>query len=384
MANNVFANGREISCKKADGKSICCFPDVCFTPPDKVPPTPPGVPIPYPNTGMAKDTTSGSKKVKISDQEILLKNKSYFKTSVGNEAGCATKKGIVTSKTKGKVYFTAWSMDVKVEGENVVRHLDLTTHNHGSATNTAPWPYVDSQAVGSGDPCEKEKEKVEEKCSPEEKWQDNCPTPPKHPGKKPKGKSARKKYKKDYAQYMKDFPAFAEACKENECLKARKCKLVPYKPDSGCCPGQTGDHVIDAASFLGPAEFKGQPRNKRPKIDGWKKYNVDKAPCCCAEGPNQTTATHGQLHVRRGVVAAGRGTWSRQEAASTGAKAICKTFPDSMCSQPCLEAQINNYHDEAKTSDPEKPIKAKASMTKDPDQRAQARADMFDAPASAR
>jgi hypothetical protein len=153
--------------------------------------------------------------------------------------------------------------------------------------------------------------------------------------------------------------------------------LVPYKPDSGCCPGQTGDHVIDAASFLDKAEYKNQPRNKRPKIVGWKKYDVDKAPCCCAEGPNQTTATHGQLHVRRGVVAAGRKTWTRQEAASTGAKAIRKTFPDSHCSQACLEAQINSYHDKARTAKPEKPIKAKASMTKDEDERIKARNDML-------
>ncbi len=150
MANNVFANGREISCKKADGKSICAFPDVCMTPPEN-PATPPGVPVPYPNTGMAKDTTSGSKKVKISGQEILLKNKSYYKTSTGDEAGCAAKKGVVTSKIKGKVYFTSWSMDVKVEGENVARHLDLTTHNHGSGPNSPPWPNTDTMAKAFGE-----------------------------------------------------------------------------------------------------------------------------------------------------------------------------------------------------------------------------------------
>ncbi|MET0091075.1 MAG: PAAR-like domain-containing protein [Candidatus Thiodiazotropha sp.] len=76
MANKVFANGREVSCKKANGKAICAFPDVCFTPP-QTPATPPGVPIPYPNTGMASDTTSGSKKVKISGKEVMLKNKSH-------------------------------------------------------------------------------------------------------------------------------------------------------------------------------------------------------------------------------------------------------------------------------------------------------------------
>lgn len=146
MANKVFANGREISCKAASGKSICAFPDVCFTPPEN-PATPPGVPIPYPNTGMATDTTGGSKKVKISGKEVMLKNKSYFKKSVGDEAGSAAKKGILTSVNRGKVYFTSWSMDVKVEGQNVVRHFDLTTHNHMSMPgNTPPWPYADSMA----------------------------------------------------------------------------------------------------------------------------------------------------------------------------------------------------------------------------------------------
>lgn len=145
MANNVFANCREISCKQADGKTICAFPDVCFTPPEN-PATPPGVPIPYPNTAFAKDTTSGSKHVKISGGEVMLKNKSYFKTSTGDEAGCAAKKGVITSKIKGKAYFINWSMDVKFEGENVVRHLDMTTNNHASPTanESCPWPQIDT------------------------------------------------------------------------------------------------------------------------------------------------------------------------------------------------------------------------------------------------
>lgn len=153
MANQVFANGMEVSCKAADGKSICAFPDVCFTPP-QTPATPPGVPIPYPNTGLASDTSDGSTTVKISGQEVMLKNKSYFKKSTGDEAGCAPKKGVINSKITGKVYFTAWSMDVKVEGENVVRHLDLTTHNHGSTANEGiPFPHLDQMFVG-GSSCQ--------------------------------------------------------------------------------------------------------------------------------------------------------------------------------------------------------------------------------------
>ena len=147
MANDVFANGREVSCKAGSGKSICAFPDVCMTPPEN-PATPPGVPVPYPNTGMTSDTTSGSKSVKISKKEVMLKNKSYFKKSTGDEAGCAAKKGVVTSVNRGKVYFNSWSMDVKVEGQSSVRHLDLTTHNHASAPgNAPPWPFIDAMAA---------------------------------------------------------------------------------------------------------------------------------------------------------------------------------------------------------------------------------------------
>src|SRR4030095_12736655 len=131
MSNEVYANMMEVSCKAASGKSICALPDVCWPPP-QTPVTPTGVPIPYPNTGMASDCTDGSSTVKVSGEEVMLKNKSYFKKSTGDEAGSAPQKGVVTSKNMGKVYFTMWSMDVKIEGENVVRHLDMTTHNHGS------------------------------------------------------------------------------------------------------------------------------------------------------------------------------------------------------------------------------------------------------------
>jgi Domain of unknown function (DUF4150) len=151
MGCAVYANGMSIACKVADGKSIAAFPDVCFTPP-MTPATPPGVPIPYPNTGMASDTTDGSKTVQIGGQEVMLKNKSTFKTSTGDEAGSAPKKGVVTSKIKGKLNFCAWSMDVKFEGENVPRHLDLMGHNEASdPPNTPPWPYLDGMAPSEGD-----------------------------------------------------------------------------------------------------------------------------------------------------------------------------------------------------------------------------------------
>jgi hypothetical protein len=149
VSNQVYANNMEVSCKSAAGKSICAFPDVCMTPP-QTPVTPPGVPIPYPNTGMASDCTDGSSSVKISGEEVMLKDKSYFKKSMGDEAGCAPMKGVVTHKNMGKVFFNAWSMDVKVEGENVVRMMDITTHNHASKPGNSPtWPYLDEAAFAA-------------------------------------------------------------------------------------------------------------------------------------------------------------------------------------------------------------------------------------------
>src|SRR3954466_959642 len=105
MSNEVYANGMEVSCKAADGKSICAFPDVCLSPPS--PPAGP-VPIPYPNTGMAGDTSDGSKTVMIDGKEIMLKDVSSFKKSTGDEA--ATKSlgmSVVTHQITGKCYFTS-------------------------------------------------------------------------------------------------------------------------------------------------------------------------------------------------------------------------------------------------------------------------------------
>lgn len=168
MSNAVYANMMEVSCKSGAGKTICAFPDVCFTPP-LTPATPPGVPIPYPNTGMSSDCAEGSSSVKIRDAEVMLKNKSYFKRSSGDEAGSAPKKGVITSKIMGKVYFNAWSMDVMIEGENVVRHLDLTTHNHASLPGqTPPLPETEGMSPSvitvrcdpTWTPCQKEQAKA--------------------------------------------------------------------------------------------------------------------------------------------------------------------------------------------------------------------------------
>lgn len=134
MSHNVFANGREVSAKTDDNKSVCAMPDVCLSPPS--PPAGP-LPIPYPNTAMASDTTDGTKTVKIGGDEAGIKSSSNYKKSTGDEA--ATKSfgmGVVTHTIQDKMRHAAWSFDVMFEGENVIRHMDLTTHNHVNTQNS--------------------------------------------------------------------------------------------------------------------------------------------------------------------------------------------------------------------------------------------------------
>src|SRR5690348_905264 len=316
MGNQVYANGREISCKAAAGKAIAAFPDTCFTPP-QTPATPPGVPIPYPNTGMASDADQGSKTVQISGQEVMLKNQSCFKKSSGDEAGSAPKKGVITSKITGKVYFTAWSMDVKFEGENVVRHLDLMTHNHGSEPgNTPPWVYSDEAATKPIKKCKDDVDKKDTAC---------------------KGKDTKE------AQ-----------CADPKCTAAKKCLLVTYSQgkskakssDVGCCPGEQPHHIVEAHGFCEGGD-RGTP------LQQFKNYDIDKAPCVCAKG-SRWTKEHGAFHalvgkkenaaVANAPAAAKDEAWNYGEAKNAGLDAHEQIFPKSECSRECLESQVDQFH----------------------------------------
>lgn len=145
MSNEVFANGNEIACKSGDAKVIAAFPDVCLTPPS--PPAGP-IPVPYPDTSFSKDTQNGSKTVKINGKEVMLKDQSFYKTApLGDEAATnSLGASVVTHVITGKTYFAAWSMDVKFEGLNVDRHLDLTTSNHASYPGSTP-PFPDQEGM---------------------------------------------------------------------------------------------------------------------------------------------------------------------------------------------------------------------------------------------
>jgi hypothetical protein len=388
MANQVYANTMEVSCKAADGKAICSFPDVCMTPP-QTPATPPGVPIPYPNTGMASDCSDGSSTVKISDQEIMLKDQSYFKRSSGDEAGCAPMKGVVTSTNMGKVYFTAWSMDVLVEGQNVVRNLDLTTHNHASAPgNTVVWPYLDSMSAAQYKECKKDAETEMEACKDCTPYGSKDPCPP-DPGKP--------------LSDDRDAHMYSEQMLNNDCLKARRCMLSPYKPKT-CCGAQTPHHLVEASAFHAKGRGFGKPNLKsgaNVKIAGTEAYHPNKAPCICAEGVNHGVGTHGLMHTFQsdqamncapsGFTASGASgggalesispkgkitdEWNATtlgDAQKSAAAAVSKTFPESKCSEKCIEAQLANYHENTAKMDKTQPIKAVHTCSPDEDDLADA------------
>ena len=338
MSNQVYANGMEVSCKQAAGKSICAFPDVCMTPP-QTPATPPGVPIPYPNTGLASDTSDGSTSVKISDQEAMLKNASNFKKSTGDEAGSAPMKGVVTHKIQGKVFFIAWSMDVKFEGENAVRMSDMTTHNHGSQTNTPPMVYFDEVAIQVPDACEKEAQKANEACQ----------------GASPRADG--------------DGLDCTEDCKQKQ-----KCILIPKKLDKkACCnPDTTGHHMVEDhwikgnSSFSwyrsdrGNSTFAAQSMALTPTQRAAGMATVDDAPCVCSN-ESRSELGHQEMHNVQGVIEESylpggarhvpnhpSGGFTYGEGKKAAIHAHDATYssesPEDACGHECMEAQMDAFY----------------------------------------
>lgn len=325
MANKVFANGNELACKAGAGKVIAGFPDVCLSPPS--PPAGP-IPIPYPNTAKASDTDGGSKTVKISGEEVMLKDKSRFKKSTGDEAATQSQgKGVVSHEIKGQLYFAAWSMDVKIEGENAVRHMDLTTGNHACqpGNRAVPWNFQDTaalDALANAADCKDSVDEYKKACA---------------------GKSPKK-------------------CGD-ECRKAQKCILLQKKADKKyCCkPDNTGHHVVEVHCFT-PAAGRGD----KARLPGFEKYDDNKAPCVCAS-QKRNAGFHGKMHNGQGRLEAAhkangkvlktwpgagplnkgkRGdavsNWTYGQARDAGVATMMMAAPH--CDSECIKNQLDAYH----------------------------------------
>lgn len=140
MPATVSVNMRTVVHASSNG--ICSgFPDVCKTP---APPSPSPIPIPYPNIAMSSNTAQGSTTVKCDGNPIMLKG-SNFSTSTGDEAGNLG--GMVSNTFKGKAEFQMFSFDVKIDGKNVPRLLDIMLLNKLSSPNTPPFPLLQPPSV---------------------------------------------------------------------------------------------------------------------------------------------------------------------------------------------------------------------------------------------
>lgn len=140
------------------------------------------------------------------------------------------------------------------------------------------------------------------------------------------------------------------------CLRARKCMLVPYESNAkrplkpsrnknyvddgkGCCPGQTGHHVIPDAAV---------------KNAGCEGYKYKEAPTICLEGQDNTYGSHGRAHkeltksitnyrLKHGDKI------SYTEMRNRALEAIKNST--QQCKPECLQAQLDDYYKNCKELD---------------------------------
>ncbi|WP_299950376.1 PAAR-like domain-containing protein [uncultured Ruegeria sp.] len=360
---------------------IAAFPDVCFTPP-QAPPTPPGVPIPYPSFGSDGDTDKGTGTVKIGGETINLKNNSHFTKTTGTEAGSASKKGIISSKNTGKAKSQAYSMNVKAEGKNICRFSDIETNNHGSPPNAPPWPKIGQPwVVDPNNPCADDIQKMQEGCKDYKNLDEACDAAGlslspgvdntsrrsdetishKAGGAVFVGLKASTDLAADENRVNKERMRDSGAARKNPCLAAIKCKLVSKKDDEKgeCCGKQTGHHLVPESSFS--VDGKALPGVS---------YDAKAAPCVCAEGATHNKGSHGLMHndmyceILDNALPASDAknplnchslTYGQMRDKSISS--MKKVFPESGCSPACIKAQLDAFHEKAGVSE-DTPLRA--------------------------
>ena len=146
--------------------------------------------------------------------------------------------------------------------------------------------------------------------------------------------------------------------KINPCLRARRCFLVPYTDTvnpkalkgNGCCPGQTGHHVLPGDMFYGRPECPTEYKNgNSPLHQG--------APTICTEGTSNdfSSGSHGKMHQvldndikdykTPGLLKFGdRSRISYEDAKDFALGNIKQVFPESLCSSKCFEKQLDAYY----------------------------------------
>lgn len=160
------------------------------------------------------------------------------------------------------------------------------------------------------------------------------------------------------------------------CLKARKCFLVPYTPSQqgtydkdlksirggttpgifdagpmnlgdsrGCCPGQTGHHLIQDAWLKSDGAARGAG-----DLCSSGNYDDGKAPVVCVEGMDQNTGSHGTIHTEteeelRSHLGRNGGRFTMDDAIDVAANAHENTVGRNTCNKECIKEQLRDYYD---------------------------------------
>jgi hypothetical protein len=318
-------------------------------------------------------------------------------------------------------------MNVKFQSKGVCRHFDLMTHNHGSmGPNTPPNIYFDSMNPPS-DKCKKEREEMDKACgtggdpkeyegkTPEQiqdirdqhrdEWKKKCPVinpvdekkvgqidgikrlfikffwPPDHENKDRAGKRANTPRDGDQAS------DFSKLIDKDPCLSARRCRLTPYedakkskqtkqgvkdptKLQGGCCPGQTGHHLLPDAMFrkIGGTIIEGLGRDGKELLQGWSKYTEGEGLTICLEGIGRYDGSHGEFHTLSSeLIEAYRDESGAEmpfsEASAMMAKLVEEKYPQ--CSKECIEAQLTKIYEDMWDDKDASPVLAHSGDSKD-------------------
>jgi len=121
MPSKVVVNMMALSHKGSNGICIATIPDVCKTPSPAGP-----IPIPYPNIAQSSSLSDGTTTVKAEGKMAAIKGSKYAQSN-GDNAGTAG--GVVSSSFMKEAEWILYSFDVKMDGANACRLMDMMSCN---------------------------------------------------------------------------------------------------------------------------------------------------------------------------------------------------------------------------------------------------------------
>lgn len=144
---------------------------------------------------------------------------------------------------------------------------------------------------------------------------------------------------KNYAVYQRAQAELMTALADlNPCIHARRCILVEFSDTEthnvlrgkGCCPGQTGHHVMPDSMFANAVCTSS--------------YKYSSAPVICLEGTNNTHGSHGEAHETLKTLLKGKEGKGIEyaDARDASVKAILEVAPH--CDKKCLISQLDSYY----------------------------------------